>query len=455
MSNSMPRLLHTTVMWALIWMFAVPIGPASSAQIKLIRDAEIEHSIRNWVTPLFSAAGLTSGAVRIHIVADRNLNAFVAGGQNIFVNTGLLMSAESVNEIVGVLAHETGHIAGGHLVRLRDAMENANAQAIVAMVLGIAAIVAGQGDVGGAVFSGGQQVAKGALLKYNRTQESVADQMALKFLRDTGQSPAGILTFLERMRGQEALVTANQDPYIRSHPLTRDRIAALRTVVEQSGPPPADVEANQRLARLQAKIFAFFETPSRTLRKYPETDTSVPARFARAVAHHRDSNLPSARREIDILLNAFPDDPYFHELKGQILFEQGHAGEAVAPLRRANELMPNEPLLLMALGQAQIATADPALVHDAIAYLEVAVSLERDLASAWRQLAIALGRDGQIAKSSLASAEYALLTGRPLDARMFARRALDQMPQGSTGRIRALDIQRSVDRELKKRAKRQ
>ncbi len=436
-------------------MLAVPIGPASSAPIRLIRDAEIEHSIRDWVAPLFSAAGLTSDAVRIHIVADSDLNAFVAGGQNIFVNTGLLLSAKSVDEIAGVLAHETGHIAGGHLVRLRDAMKNANAQAIVAMVLGMAAIVAGQGKAGSAVFTGGQQVAKGSLLKYNRTQESVADQMAIKLLRDVGRSPAGILTFLERMRGQEALVTANQDPYIRSHPLTRDRIASLRAIVDQSGPPPPNEAEDLRLARMQAKIFAFFESPGRTLRKYPLTDRSVPARFARAVAYHRDSDLQSALGEIDGLLHAFPDDAYFHELKGQILFEQGHAKEAIAPLRRANELMPAEPLLLTLLGQILIATDDPALVHEAIRHLEVAVSRERKLGSAWQQLAIALGRDGQIAKSSLASAEYALLTGRPLDARMFARRALDNLPHGSSGHLRALDIQRSVERQLKKRAKRQ
>lgn len=450
MSKTKPPFLFLPLIWVLLCTFVAPTGPAQ-AQISLIRDAETESYIRAYAEPLFNAAGLASEATRIYIVNNRELNAFIAGGQNIFVNTGLILFAESADEVIGVLAHETGHISGGHLSRIRDAMAGARAKTIIAMILGAAAMVAGQGDAGIAVIGAGTEVGRRSLLSYSRTQESVADQAAIKLLREAGHSPAGLLNFLERMRGQEALVTANQDPYVRSHPLTRNRIAALRTIAEKSPPTPKPRKFDAMLARMRAKIYAFKESPGRTLRRYREDDRSIPARYARAVALHKDTDYAGSEELIDGLIAEFPNDPYFHELKGQVLFEQGRAADAIAPLRRAVELLPNQSLILTALGQAQVATGDADLNRRAIIHLTTAVRSDKHLAMAWQQLAIAFGRDGQLARSALASAEYSFLIRRLRDAAMFAKRAVAKLPKGTPGHLRAQDLLSSVQRATRKK----
>ena len=453
------RVLVTRVLIiGLILLIGLPIGANSlnakvNTGIALIRDAEIEHSIRMYATPLFTAAGLGMDDVRVHIVASSEINAFVTGGRNIFVNTGLLLSSQSSGEILGVLAHETGHILGGHLSATRDKMDTASTQMIIATLLGVAAMAGGQTDAGAAITLGGSHLAQQNLLKYSRTQESIADQTAITLLREAGYSPAGLLTLLERLRGQEALVTARQDAYVRSHPLPRDRIGSLRAVVAKAPPGRSLATFDVLLARIQAKIFAFTENPGRTFRRYPDSDTSVAARYARAIAYHRNNNRTAAINAIDELLRMAPNDPYFHELKGQFLFEQGKAAAAVSVLKRAAELLPGQPLILLALGQAEVATEDTALNHEAIRHLQVAVEGEPRLAAAWRELSIATGRDGQLAASALASAEFAMLLRRPRDARMFAARAAKQLPAGTPGNLRARDILRALDRVREKQKK--
>jgi len=457
LSNAIPRFVSTTMSWVLIWGLILPFGLTSvsgiaRAQIALIRDAEIEHSIRMYAAPLFAAAGLPMENVRVHIVASRELNAFVTGGQNIFFNTGLLLASESSGEIMGVLAHETGHILGGHLSRTRDAMETASAQAAIAMLIGVMAMASGQTDAGAAISLGGSHLARQSLLKYSRTQEAVADQTAVTLLRESGYSPAGLLAMMERLRGQEALVTERQDAYVRSHPLPRDRIGSLRAAVANAPPGHSLAAFDAALARMQAKLYGFTERPARTYRRYAD-DNSLAARYGLAIAYHRDNKPQQSIESIDGLLSEYPNDPYFHELKGQFLFEQGKAKKAVSVLRRAVELKPSNPLILLALGQALVATEEAGSNREAIQHLQMAVEREKRLVSAWHQLAIATGRDGQMAKSALASAEHALLLRRVRDAGMFARRASKNLPAGSPGELRARDILAAIDRVLKKKAK--
>jgi len=439
----------------LIIPVGLPIGTTSlsakeNAGIALIRDAEIEHSIRVYATPLFAATGLAMEDVRVHIVANSEINAFVTGGRHIFVNTGLLLNSQSSGEVLGVLAHESGHILGGHLNHTRKKIENASTQMAIAMLLGVAAMASGHTDAGAAISFGGAHLAQQNFLKYSRTQESVADQSAITLLREAGYSPTGLLTLMERLRGQEALVTSRQDAYVRSHPLPRDRISTLRAVVAKAPPGRSLATFDALLARIQAKIYAFTEKPGRTFRRYPDSDTSVAARYARAIAHHRNNDRSAALKGIDGLLAEAPDDPYFHELKGQFFYEQGKPGEAVSAFQHARALLPGQPLILLALGQAQVSSEDATLNHEAIQHLQVAVEVEPRLAAAWHQLSIATGRDGQLAASALASAEYALLSRRARDARMFAARAAKQLPKGSPGNLRARDILRALDRALEK-----
>ncbi|MDP7625470.1 MAG: M48 family metalloprotease, partial [Rhodospirillales bacterium] len=303
----------------------VSVFLSSSAEAKgisMIRDAEIENTIRGYATPLLEAAGLEPSSIRIHIVNDNTLNAFVAGGQQIFINTGLLMKSQNAGQIIGVLAHEIGHISGGHLIKAATAQKDVSAAVLLGYLLGGAAIIAGQPDAGAAVIQLGGQIGVKQYLSFNRTQESAADHAALRFLDRTGQSAQGLLEFLEVLEDQELLSARNQDPYVRTHPLTRDRIDSLRHHLEQSRLADKPIPDSSRVnhARMKAKLIGFTQGLTRTLQAYPENNDTLDGQYARAIAYYRQPNLKKAIGLIDSLISKFSNDPYFHELKGQIYF---------------------------------------------------------------------------------------------------------------------------------------
>lgn len=418
-------------------------SPARAQKISLIRDAEVENTIRLFATPLFQAAGLNAADVRIHLVNDASLNAFVAGGQRLFINTGLILQSKHAGQVIGVIAHETGHIAGGHLARMEDQLRKATAQQIIAMVLGgAAAIGTGRGDVGGAIIMGGAGAGLGSFLGYSRTQESAADNAAMDFLNRSQQSSRGLLEFMEVLEKQELLSAARQDPYLRTHPLSRERVEALRQHVAKSpfsGRPPAP-EIEYWYRRMHAKLLAFLFPLGHTLRRYPESDASLEARYARAVAYYRVPELDKALSLIDGLITEHPDDPYFHELQGQMLFENGRGKEALGPYRRAVELLPNSELLRAELARVQIETQEPEQLGPAIENLRIALRGDRTQPFYWRQLAIAYGRRGDTAQSALALAEEAMLLGRTEEASYHAGKAQQTLPRGSPGWLQAQDI---------------
>ncbi len=432
--------------------------PAETAakNASFIRDAEIENTIAAYAAPLFQAAGLEPSAVRIYIVKDKALNAFVAGGQKLFVNTGLLMHSPDPGVVIGVIAHEAGHIAGGHLSRTHDAMRNASAQAIIGTILGgIAAVGSGRPDLGGAIAAGGQEMAKRSYLMYSRTQESAADHAAVKYLESTGQSARGLLRLLSALGDQELLSSRYQDPYVRSHPITRDRIRFIEQQVARSPysdtPPPARLLAMHR--RMIAKLRGFLDPTARTLRRYKESDRSVEARYARAIAYSRRPDLERALPLIDGLIAEHPGDPYFHEFRGQVLFEGGRASEALASYAMAAQLNPDSPLILQGLAQVQLELGDPALLEGAIANLRAALRHGPASPFAWRQLAIAYGRNGQMGDNALAMAEEAMLKSDDAAARHYAQRAEKLLPPGSAGWLHANDILEATKKEEKKKKK--
>lgn len=429
--------------------------PARS--VSLIRDAEIENTIRAYGGPLFAMAGLEPSAVRVYIVNDQRLNAFVAGGQNIFINTGLLLAAESPNQLIGVIAHEAGHITGGHLASTQEALRDASVQSILSFVLGAAVTLAGQGQAGQAIVAGGQQVAERSFLKYSRVQESSADQAALTFLDRTGQSARGLMEFFEKLGDQEALLTANQDPYVRTHPLNRERIETVRAHVADSRFSNATDSPEMLMAhaRMRAKLYAFLKNPVETFRHYPKTDHSVPARYAQAIAYHRQREFDTALQVVDGLLAEQPNDPYFHELRGQILLESGRPDDAVAPYAEAVAIMPKEPLLRFALGQAQVNAQSDAFLDGAIENLNQAVQMAPREPAGWRWLATAYGRKGDVGMAAVATAERYLLIGDYREALGQAKRAEQLLPAGSPAHLRAQDLQQvaedGVERQKKNR----
>jgi predicted Zn-dependent protease len=424
---------------------------AENQKISLIRDAEIENTIREFAIPVFRAADLDPSAISIHLVRDSSINAFVAGGQRLFLNTGLLTRTTDPNQIIGVIAHETGHIAGGHLARIHDALQNTAATTILALLLGGAAVGAGRGDLAAAIVSAGQSVGLRNLLQYSRTQESSADQAALKYLESAGISSKGLLEFMNILGDQELLLAERQDPYVLTHPLSRERVAAIADHVSRS--PLADRPASKEFAamhaRMKAKLYAFLNPLSRTLRLYKETDNSLESRYARAIAYFRKPDMAKAIPLINGLIAEHPNDPYFWELKGQMYFETGDAKSALAPYQKAVELLPNNELIRTDLARVQLALNDPAMLDAAIDNLRYAIGRERDVAFRWHQLAIAYGRKGDKGHSSLALAEEALLLGRKPVARYHAGLAAQLFPRGSREWLQAEDILIAAKEEKK------
>lgn len=423
---------------------ALPASAQQQPKRSFIRDAEVENTIRAFANPLFQAAGLSPDAVRLHILVDPSLNAFVAGGQNMFFHTGLLTRAENANQLIGVIAHETGHIAGGHLARVQDAAGNMSTEAIVSMLLGAAVGAAtNRGDVGAAIALGGQELAVRNFLSYTRSEESSADQAAIKYLENTGQSAKGLEEFFDILGDQELLVAARQDPYVRTHPLTRDRVMFVRDAVAKSrhGGAPVRPEFIEMHRRMRAKLFAFIEPPARTFQRYKDTDNSIESRYARAVAAYRKPDLATALPLIDGLIAERPNDPYFHELKGQMLFENGRGAEALGPYKRAVELLPGNALMHLQLAQVQVEQEDsPALLAEAQKHLSRAVQLEPENHTAWRLLAIAYGRDGDEGMAAYAMAETTLLEGRVADTAYHVGKAERLLPKSGPVWLRLQDI---------------
>jgi len=414
----------------------------------IVRDAEIEQLLREYTQPILHTAGLAKQNVQVIIINDRSFNAFVADGRRIFVNGGALMESETPNQIIGVLAHETGHIAGGHLARMREAIASATTQSVIAMLLGAGALVAAGrsgadlGQAGAAAIAGPTMAIQNTMIGYMRAQEEQADRAALKFLTATGQSPKGMYETFKRMADQVLYQVRYINPYLQTHPLPSERVAALEGMAKSS--PYWDHKDSPALqARhdlMRAKLYGFIERPDGVARRYPPSDTSLAARYARAISAYRFSDPRVALGQIEALIQAQPQNPYFYELKGQALLEAGKPAEAIAPLRHAAQLAPNPALIQIMLGQALVATHNRAYVDEAIPLLQAAVLREPDSPDAYGQLAMAYGQKNDLAHADLASAQAAFMRGDIKTAREIATRAKTRFAVGSPGWVKADDL---------------
>jgi predicted Zn-dependent protease len=430
-------------------------GQPAGAQPKpgglpIIRDAEIEQLLRDYMTPILRAAGLSQQNIQVVLINERTFNAFVMDGRRIFVNVGALYDSKTPNEIIGVLAHEAGHIAGGHLARLREQLASAQTASIIALLAGVGAIAAGAstghsnvtGQLAQAAIVAPQEMIRRSLLSYQRAQEESADRAAVKFLNATQQSAKGMSTTFKRFASDLMIISSRIDPYQQSHPMPKERVAALDELVKTNPywdkPDPPDLQLRHDMMR--AKLAGFLERPDAVARRYPASDTSLPARYARAIAAHRFAGLGNAVAQIDALIQAQPNNPYFHELKGQALLEGARPAESIAPLRRAAALAPNAALIRIMLGQALVATGDNRYADEAISLLRVAMQREPDAPEVYSQLAMAYGRKGNYAEADLASAQAALARGDMKTARELAARAKTRFPTGSPGWVKSDDI---------------
>lgn len=428
------RFMITLLMLATLSLPHVP-AQAQRAGMQIIRDDEIEDTLHVFARPIFEQAGLSPSTVRIILIQDPSLNAFVAGGQNIFFHTGLLMQVKNPGELLGVIAHESGHIASGHLARSRIEADNLTAQALIGQILGFAvAIGAKSGEAAMAAASASQSLALRTLLRHSRVQEGAADQSGVRFLQDAGLPLDGFMTFMEQLASQELLPESQQSEYVRSHPISQDRVDYLRNAVETSprrGQIPADWDA--RLKRLQAKLEAYL-LPDRALMKRGSDTTS---RYAQTIAYYRKGDLPKALTLVDGVIADEPNNPYFYELKGQMLFESGKGNVALAPYAKAAELAPKAGLIAAAYGHALL---EAGKLDEAVRQLQRALQLEPKQSSTHQFLAMAYGRQGKEGLSRLHLAERSLLQGKFKDARTEANLALNALPKTGASRQRALDI---------------
>ncbi|MFI8680912.1 M48 family metalloprotease [Brevundimonas diminuta] len=418
------------------------LASAAAAQAQsLIRDTEIEGIIHEWSEPVLDAMGLDPNEVEILLVNDNDLNAFATRGRIMGLNTGLILRTKNPNQLLGVIAHEAGHIKNRHT--LRDGAQNAGMQPmIMTMALGALAAIAGAPDAGAALLASSQYFGTLGALRYMQSQEGEADITGARALERAGESGRGMVEFFENFRAQEIFSDQRRYPYFRSHPLSSQRIEALRRPVEAAShydKRDSDARMAQH-ALVVAKIRAFMDAPNATLRDYPSSDVTLPARYARAIAWYRDGQTQKALDAVDVLLAEQPENPYFWELKGQILFEEGRPAEALGAHEKSVELKPDAPLLRINLAHALIETSDASKLTEAENQLKRALALEPENTMGWRLLSQAYASQGKEGEARLASAEYWFALRRPDQAAQFAMRARDMLDRSSIEWRRATDI---------------
>jgi predicted Zn-dependent protease len=443
----------------LIALFATAIllwaQPAYAQNI--LRDAETESLFKDMSRPMVVAAGLSPANVQIVLIQDDSINAFVAGGQIVYIHSGLIQAADNANEVQGVIAHELGHIADGHVVLSDAGARPAMGISLLSLVLGIAAMAAGAGDAGAGILAAGQQAAMGKYLAFTRVQEATADATGAKFLREGNVSGKGMISFFKKLANEEYRYgLQNIDPYAQTHPLSNERINTLYADVKASPAwnNPPDVALDERFKRVKAKLFGYVSPYASTLNKYPESDQSIYAHYARAYAWHKAGYPDKADAETRALVKLKPDDPYFLEIRGQILLEAGQPADALAPLKEATELTRYSPLIATTYGHALLATENKANYPEAIRVLKIATNKDDDNPFGWYQLGTAYELSGDTARASLAAAEQASLTGETARAVVSARTAMANLPPNSSDWIRAQDIAMTGQNELDQKKRR-
>lgn len=428
--------------FCVIWLVVSPPLVRSVFAQALLRDTETEMFLRDISTPFFKSAGLEPNAVQMYLLQENSINAFVAGGQNIFIFSGLIQQARSVNELEGVIAHETGHIAGGHIARTDEATRPALAIMLASVLLGLGAAVAGSPDAAAGLLIGGQTMAQRSFLAYTRVQESAADQAALTFLNSAHVSAEGLISFFDRLRDEELLRVSRRDPYARTHPLSGDRMQALADRAKKSTAwgQPSDKTKEYRFRRIQAKIDGFALEPAVTLRKYPEYNHDEISRYARVYAYHKELEFDKALTEAKSLLAETPDDPFYQEIAGQILFEQGKAADSIPYFEHAISLLPHEPLLLTLLGNSLVAVNTPENNLRALEVLQQAVLLDKFNDLGWHQLSVIYARLGNMKMANLATAELFVIQGRYPEAIHRSATAQCFMKEGTREWLQAEDV---------------
>jgi predicted Zn-dependent protease len=429
-----------------------PAAAQDNSGPQILRDTETELLFREMSVPLIKAAGLDPGSVRVVLIGDPTINAFVSQGQTVYLQSGLIDAADNVNQVQGVVAHELGHVVAGDAIRSSQGEKKALGVTILSLLVGVAAIAAGAADAGMGAIMAGQRAAIGEMMAFTRVQEATADATATRLLSKSGTSGKGLLEFFAKLQNQEyRLAIYSKDSFDRDHPINSERIQALQQTLKNdpAWDKPTDPALEARFERVKAKLLGYVN-PKQAVLKYPESDQSIPAHYARAYAYHLSGYPDKAQSEADALLRADPHDPFFLELKGQILLEDGKVKDSIAPLREATDRSGNAPMIAAMLGHALVETNDPKNFEEAKQILKVAVNRDNEDPFAWYQLGIIYDREGDQARAQLATAERNNLEGNPKLALASAQMALKGIPPGTPDYLRAQDIAMVSRAELAK-----
>ncbi|HWC56530.1 MAG TPA: M48 family metalloprotease [Sphingomicrobium sp.] len=435
------------------WQPVAAQGDDSGPQV--LRDTETELLFKDMSVPLIRAGGLDPDSVKVVLLNDPEINAFVAQGQIVYIQSGLLEAADNVNQLQGVTAHELGHVIAGDAIRSSQGQNQAIGITILSLVLGAVAIAAGAGDAGMGIMQAGQRAALGEFLAFTRGQEATADATGSRLLSKAGISGKGMLDFFAKLQNEEyRLAIYSKDSFDQSHPLSSERIQALeqKLKADPAYNTPTDPALEARFERVKAKLLGYID-PRQAVLRYPESNQSIPAHYARAYAYHQGGYPDKAEAEADALLAKDPHDPFFLELKGQILLEDGKPKDALAPLREATEGSGNAPMIAAMLGHALVETNDPKNFDEAKQILKVAVNKDNEDPFAWYQLGIIYDREGDQPRASLATAERNNLEGNPKMALASAQMAMKGIQPGTPDYLRAQDIAMVSKAELAKKDK--
>ena len=439
------RVIHlASIPLVMFWLMA------SAAQAQgLLRDADLEYGLQQVATPVLRAAGLNPAQVKVLVVNDNSLNAFVVGQDAIFVHYGLINKLASAEMLQAVLAHEAAHITNGHITRRMTNLKSARTATGLGLALAAAAAAAGGSEVAGGIALGVSSSAQRSFFAHTRAEESSADQSAIRYLKSAGVAPSAMQDVLEIFRGQEALSASRQDPYARSHPLSRDRIRAVEGYVTAYGESGSvNPEAAYWFSRLQGKLSAYTRNPKWTLQRLDDTPYKDVRLLREAVAEHRQSRTKQALAAIDGAIALRPNDPFLHDMRGQILIETRNFDAAASAYERAAQLAPNDALVLAGYGRALLASGK---TNSALAVLERSRSRDFRDASMLRDLSVAYAKTGQQGMAALVTAERYALAGRLDDAGIHAKRATDMLSEGSGPWQRAQDVLIASERAAKKR----
>jgi predicted Zn-dependent protease len=426
---------------AALLAYAVP-AQAQNNRVFALRDTETEEMLRSYEMPLARAAGLDLNSVNVYLAPDTEINAVTTYPEDIFIFAGILLWLRKPNELIGVMAHETGHISAGHLSRGEYGMKKAMIPMLLSLVAGVAAIIAGAGALAPAIMGIGQAYAVGQFTLFTRIQESTADQIAAKLLLATHQSPMGMYETFQRFANEEAMSAYKLDKFAVDHPSGQDRVFDLNDMVESS--PYREVqdspESLHTFLMVQAKLGGFVLPVKDALNRWPESDTSEPARYAHTMIYLRQPNLQKALATANGLIAEEPNNPYFYEARGQIYMSLTKPAQAIPDYQKSVDLRPRAPQLRLALATAQLATENPALAGAALQNLKAANMVEDDDVFTWYQTAQAYSALKNDPMADLSTAELWYNVGDMRKALIFATRAHGKLPQGSSDWQRAGDI---------------